>query len=141
VKILPKPVIFDIVPAGADPQPQPAARQDVEVGGLLGGKRGLALRQDDDAGDELDPLGHASEIAERDERLVERVLLVIAAEQRRVPALVHRPQDMVVDQEMVVAEQFGRSADAAKGARIAVELDLRIDDAQLHRGLPAKAAA
>ena len=57
-------------------------RQQVDLGRLLGDQCGLALREDDDAGDELER-GESGEVAEEHERLVERRVHVIGA----VPAL------------------------------------------------------
>ena len=58
-------------------QPMPMPRRvrpplrDVELGRLLGDERGLALREDEDRGRELDPLGDRREVGEEEERLVE----------------------------------------------------------------------
>jgi len=61
--------------------------------------------------------------------------LVIRPEQRRIATFVYRAEDMIVDQEMVVAEQLGRLPDPAKRLGIAAQLDLRIDNSQLHPAL------
>ncbi len=47
-------VVLDLVPADADAEPQAAAGEDVDLGGLLGDEGGLALREHEDAGDELE---------------------------------------------------------------------------------------
>src|SRR5205085_1930233 len=39
-------LVLDGVPADADPEPQPAAAEQVDLGGLLGHQHGLPLRQD-----------------------------------------------------------------------------------------------
>ena len=51
------------------------AGEHVHRGRLLGHQRGLALRQDDDAGDELEPLRAGTEVAEQHEHLVEGTLI------------------------------------------------------------------
>src|SRR3982074_3378441 len=53
---------FDLVPADTDPEPEPAAAQRVEAGGLLGDQRGLTLRQDQHAGREAELRGHSGQI-------------------------------------------------------------------------------
>ena len=71
VKSLPERLVLDRVPAEPDAEPEPAAGEQVDLGGLLGHERGLALRQDDDAGDQLERR-HRGQVAEHHERLVER---------------------------------------------------------------------
>ena len=55
-----------------DAEAQPAAGEQVELGRLLGHEHRLALRQDQDAGDQLEALGDRAEEAEQHERLVVR---------------------------------------------------------------------
>ena len=52
-EVLAERLVLDRVPADADAQPEPAAAEQVDLGGLFGDQRGLALRQDDDPGDQL----------------------------------------------------------------------------------------
>ena len=54
VEVLAERLELDGVPADADAEPQAAAGEHVDLRRLLGDERGLALRQDDDAGRELD---------------------------------------------------------------------------------------
>ncbi len=54
VDVLAERLELDRVPADADAQAQPAAREHVHLGRLLGDERRLALGQDEDAGDQLD---------------------------------------------------------------------------------------
>src|SRR5947208_6521772 len=70
VEILVEPDELDLVPADADAEPEPAAAQRIKAGGLLGDERGLALRQDQDAGREAELRRAAGEIAEQHERIV-----------------------------------------------------------------------
>ena len=49
-EVLPEGVVLDVVPPGPDAEPQPLAAQQVEVGGLAGDEHGLALREDQHAG-------------------------------------------------------------------------------------------
>ena len=65
---------LDEVPAEPDAEPEAPAGEDVDLGRLLGDERGLPLRQDEHAGDELEPRRDRGEVAEEDEDLVELVL-------------------------------------------------------------------
>ena len=106
MKILAERLVLDGVPAHADAEAEPAAAQHVHRGGLLRHERRLALRQDDDAGDELDALGDAGEVAEQHERLVELVGVAVGA----APALAARgvrAEHVVEGEQVVVAQLFG----------------------------------
>src|SRR5205085_1250321 len=72
VEILVEPGEFDLVPTDPDAEAETAAAQDIERGGLLGDERGLALRQDQDAGGKAQLCGAAGEIAKQDKRVVEQ---------------------------------------------------------------------
>ena len=52
-------LVLDGVPADADAEPEAAVGQQVDLGGLLGDERGLALGQDDDPGDQLERVNAA----------------------------------------------------------------------------------
>ena len=47
-------LVFDVVPADADAEPQPPAAEDVDLGRLLGDEAGLALRRDQHAARQAD---------------------------------------------------------------------------------------
>src|SRR5204863_3348243 len=70
---------LDGVPADADAETQTSAREDVHLGRLLGDERGLTLRQDEDARDQLDAPCDGGAEAEEDERLVKIVLVRVLA--------------------------------------------------------------
>ena len=70
VEILVEAGELDLVPADADPEPEPPAAQHIERRRLLGDQRRLALRQDQDARGEADALGAAGEKAEQHKRVV-----------------------------------------------------------------------
>ena len=57
VEVLVQRLVLDVVPADAHAQAQAPAGEDVDRRGLLGHQRGLALRQDDDAGHQLERAG------------------------------------------------------------------------------------
>ena len=69
-------LVLDRVPTEADAEPEPAVGEQIDLGGLLGDERRLALRQDDDARDELERRDRG-EVAEQHERLVERRIDVV----------------------------------------------------------------
>ncbi len=114
------------------PEAQPAAGEQIDVGRLPGHERCLALRKDQDPGGEPDPLGDAGQVGEHHERVVERVVLGVGAGQRGRPIGVHGAEHVVVGEEVVKAQVLDRLADPPDSARISAELDLRVDDADLH---------
>src|SRR3954454_14470280 len=61
---------FDLVPSHPDAEPETAAAQHVETGGLLRYQHGLALRQDQHASRETELRAHPGEIAEQNEWIV-----------------------------------------------------------------------
>lgn len=129
VEVLTEGVVLDPVPAHPDADTEPVARQDRDVGGLPGEQRGLALREDEDAGRELESLGTAGEVREQDERIVEGIVFVVRARQRRLSIGVLGAEHMVVGDEVIEAEIFGRSPDAPDGVGVTAQLDLGVDDA------------
>ena len=64
-------LVLDSVPTESDAEAEPSLGQQVDLGGLLGHERRLALGQDDHPGHQLEP-GARGEIAEQHEGLVER---------------------------------------------------------------------
>src|SRR4051812_7062566 len=79
VKVFAQGLVFGRVPADGDAEAQTLAGEDVDLGRLLGYEGCLALRQDDDAGNELNRPGDRAEIGEEDERLVEAAFVRVAA--------------------------------------------------------------
>ena len=65
-------LVLDGVPANPESESEAPAGHDVDLGGLLGDKHGLALREDDDACHQSEPWRQTGDEAEQDERLVER---------------------------------------------------------------------
>jgi hypothetical protein len=56
--------LFDVVPADRDPKAQPPAGKQVYIRSLPSNERSRSLREDEDAGGELDSLSNAGEIGE-----------------------------------------------------------------------------
>ena len=102
-------------------------REQIDLGGLLRDERGLPLRQDDDAGDELERRDRG-EVAEEHERLVERRVDVV----RTGPRLVH----LGIGADHVVVREQVREAELLDPFRIradrtAVRTDLRLGEHRL----------
>jgi hypothetical protein len=134
VEILVEPNEFDLVPADADAEPEPAAAQGIEAGGLLGDQRGLALRQDQHAGREAELWRHAGQIAEQDERVVIQAGsgAVGVGATGRVGA-----EHVVGRLDKVVADRLGRLRIFAQHGRIAADIAQGQQASQFHRLSPA----
>ena len=72
VEILVEADELHLVPAHADAEPEAAAAEHVETGGLLGNQHRLTLREDQYLGGEFDLLCAGSDEAERHEGIVEQ---------------------------------------------------------------------
>ncbi len=129
MEVLSQCLVLERIPADAEPEPQAAAGEHVHLGGLLGRKRGLALRQDDDARHELDRPRACGDEPEQDERLVERLRGVV------VPA-----DDVVERDDVLEALVLGGRRELADRARVVADLVLREDDADVHDGHPVMCA-
>ncbi len=103
-KFLVQGLVFDAVPAAADAEPEAVVREHRQLRRLLGGQRGLALGQDQHGGGQSQRGGHACDVTEGDEDLVEGVPVGVWAGQlvnARVGA-----EHVVVDQQMLEAHRF-----------------------------------
>ena len=123
---------LDRVPADADAEAHAPATEDVELGRLLGDERGLALREDEDGGRELDALGDRREVGEEQERLVEHPVARIELRVRR-PARGARPEHVVDRGQVVEAEPLHRLDVVPDHGRIGPDLGLRKDRPNSHR--------
>ena len=112
-----------IVPAHADAQAQAAAGQHIHRGGLLGHQGGLALRQDQDAGGQLDFFGQAGQIAEQDKGFVKGVGMAVGTIPLGAAAGVGA-QHMVKNQQMFIAQPFGGLDKIAHGGRVVADFGL-----------------
>ncbi len=72
-EVLAEGFVLDVVPTDAHTEAESTSRQQVDVGGLTGHQRGLALRKQKNPGGETDPLGNVCEVAKHDERVVGRI--------------------------------------------------------------------
>ena len=129
-EVLAERLVLDPVPPEPDAESESSPREEIDLGGLLGGEDGLALREDDDARDELDGRDRG-QVPEEHERLVESRRDVVGAAPASVDFWV-RADDMVVREDMGEAERLDSVAVCAHGADVAAELRLREDDTDPH---------
>jgi hypothetical protein len=86
-------------PTDGDPEHEPAVREAVEAGGLLGDEHGVAaVRGDQDGAGETDPLGDRGGRRQRDERLVVVVHDAVERPEAREAALIRpaRPLEQLI---------------------------------------------
>ena len=131
-KVLPERLVLDVVPADPDSEAKPAAGQEVNIGSLACHERSLALREDQDAGGEADPLGDGGQVGEHYERVVERVVLGVRARQRTGSIGMNGTEHVVVGEEVVKTEVLDRSPNSPNRGRISPKFVLRVHDAYLH---------
>ena len=77
MEISTKGFVLDVIPANTNPEPQPPAAEDVDLGGLLGHQGGLALPQDQHPGHQLHALRAGGQIAAQHKRFVKHILVRI----------------------------------------------------------------
>src|SRR5262249_32215540 len=131
LEVLAERLELDGVPADADAQAEPSAREHVHGGRLLGDERGLALRQDHDAGHQLGAPRDPRAESEEDEGLVERVLVGVLAAPAARP-VGGRADDAVASPHGRVAHRLDGLGVVADRRRIPADLGLRKHDADLH---------
>ena len=117
------------VPPNADTEPKPPAAEDVHLGGLFRRQHRVALWQDQDTRHQLDPPRQRCQVAEQDKHLVEHVLVGVA--HPSVPTR-HGARDVVVDDEVLVADLFGGAGKLGHSRRAGSDLSLRKDHTDSH---------
>jgi hypothetical protein len=138
-EVLAERLVFDRVPAEADPEPEVPVREQVHLRGLLGDQRRLPLREDDDASDEFER-DHGGQVPEHDQRLVERRVDVV----RPGPRLVHDrigAEHVVVGQDVGKAKLLDPRSVGADGTAIGADLGLREHYADIHECLSTMVAS
>ena len=123
--------VLDGVPASADAEAQPVARQHGELGGLLGDEDGLALGQDQDRRHELEALRDGGDEAQDRERLVERDILVVGAFEA-AGTLSLGADDVVVDEQVRCAELLETLRVGRDGTWIGADLVVGQHGAEQH---------
>ena len=117
MEVLSQRLVFDVVPADPHTEAQSAAREKIDIGCLASDKCSGALRQDENAGGEVDPLGDAGEVGEHHERVVEWVVFGIRPRQWRISIGMHGAQNVVVGKEVVEAQVLDSSAECPERPR------------------------
>src|SRR5262249_3338339 len=126
-------LVFDEIPAGADPEPETSAGQDVGFGRLLRADAGRALRQNQRAAGRADRLGHGGEEAQSHEGLVERVALVV----ERGPAVARGSAEHVVgDLDAGITEVLRRLRPIADLRVVRSDVAGREEGVEPHGGRP-----
>lgn len=121
-------VEFTFEPSHADPEGQTSAAEVMDGRGLLGDEDGVALRQDENRGSQLDGVGHRREVAE-DRQGLEEVSVGLG--------MVRRDQDVIGRPSRVVPELFRTPGDAYEG-RAGPERAVVVQvDAKTHSVTPA----
>jgi len=121
-----------VVPADSHSESESACGQQIDVGGLAGHQCRLPLRKDEHPGGQTDALGDAGEIAEHDQRVMERIALGVRAGKWRSAVVVHCAQYVVIGEEVVKPQVLDRFPDPTYGIGVFTEFDLRVDDTNLH---------
>jgi hypothetical protein len=78
-EVLSQGLVLDVIPAHAYTEAQPSAGQKINICRLPRHKRGLTLRENQDASTKLDSFRDPGQIGEQYERIVERIVLGIRA--------------------------------------------------------------
>ena len=131
MEVLAECLVLDMVPAYADPQPQAAPGQDVDLGRLLGDQRGLALGGYQDARYELDPLREAGQVPEEHHGLVEHVGVPVRAVPTRAAAGVGA-EHVVVDEQVLVTHILDGLGVVFDRRRVGAYLGLGEDHSDTH---------
>ena len=122
-----------LVPADADAEPEAAAAEHVETGGLFGNQHGLTLREDQYLGGEFDFLRACSDEAERHEGIVEQAepARTAAGGVRRVAA-----EHVVRQRQAVVTFGLGELGVFAHDRAIATDVAERQGYSEMHGRFP-----
>src|SRR6185437_6832337 len=131
VEILPERLVLDRIPTEADAEAKTTAAQHVDLGRLLGNEGGLSLRKNHDAGHQLDLRGQTGEVSKQRQHLVEQALVGVG--HREIAPVRTGAENVVVGKDVGVAHVFDRLGVVADTDRVAAELNLGKNRADLHR--------
>jgi len=134
LEILSERLEFDRIPPDSDSQAEPASRKHVHRRGLFRHQRGLPLRKNHDARDQLDAPGDGGQEPEQDEGLVKHVPVRVWALPTAGPLGV-RSQHVIEREDVRVAHGLHSLRVVANHRRVLSDLYLREDDADVHRFL------
>ena len=129
VEILVEADELHLVPAHADAEPEAAAAEHVETGGLLGDQHRLALREDQHLGGEFDLFRAGGDETERHEGVVEQAepTRTAAGGVGRVAA-----EHVVRQRETFVAFGLGELCEFAHDRAIAADVAERQGNSEMH---------
>src|SRR6476619_907827 len=131
-EVLSEGFVLNVVPADSHSESESACGQQIDVGGLAGHQCRLPLRKDEHPGGQTDALGDAGELAEHDQRVMERIALGVRAGKWRSAIVVHCAQYVVIGEKVVKPQVLDRFPDQTYGIGVFTEFDLRVDDTNLH---------
>src|SRR5262245_38316538 len=123
-------LVLHPVAADTHAEAQPAPGEQVELGRLLGDEDGLTLRQDQDAGHQFEPVGHRTEVAEQDERLV--VGDVVGVHLLTGGPVGVATDDVLGDEQMVEPGFLDGLGELLVEARVGPEVRVTERDPELH---------
>ena len=135
-EVLAKGVVLGLLPAHADAEADPSARQGVERAHLLGHEHGLPLREHEDLGGQADPLGHGGDVAERHERLQDGHLRRVDRRATGLRGVAHH--HVVKHGQVVVADGFDRPRQFDHPGRTLSIRHARKLDGDLHAAILAQ---
>src|SRR6185369_974363 len=133
VEILVEADEFHLVPAYADAEPEAAAAEHVETGGLFGNQHGLTLREDQHLGGEFDLFCAGGNKAERDKGIVEQAepTRTAAGGVRRVAA-----ENVVRQRQAVVTFGLGKLGVFAHDRAVAADVAEGQGYSEMHGRFP-----
>jgi hypothetical protein len=130
-EVLSQSLVLDVIPADAHAETQAPTRQHVDRRRLLRDKSGLALREDDDARCQLEPVRRSGKEPEQHERFMKRRAVVVW--RAKLESFGMRAEHMVVHEDVPVSRALGRLRVVANRRRVVADLRLREHSAQPHR--------
>jgi hypothetical protein len=134
LEILAERLELDGIPPDSDAQAEPASRKNIHGRGLFRHQRGLPLRKNHDAGDQLDALGDGGQEPEQDEGFVEHMPVRVWAFPPAGPFGI-RAQHVVEREDMGVAHGLHSLRVITDHGRVLPDLYLWEDDAVVHKFL------
>jgi hypothetical protein len=124
-------LIFHLIPADPNTEPQPPATYDLDLGRLLRDQRSLALREDKDTRRKCKGLCEASYVAEEHKWLMELILAGIADPAGAI--LRARTENVIVGEDVVVTQPLDGLSKVPQCHRIAAYFCLRKYYSEFHR--------
>src|SRR5436309_10041323 len=124
-------LVFHMIPSESNTEPEASAAQAIDLRGLFRNKDGLALRQDQDTGCQLNPLCHSCKKTEQHHRLVKWILVRVRSGESSGAVRI-RTKHVIVDEEVIVSERFRCLSIVSDFFGIVSEFDLWKNNAVMH---------